>query len=109
MGKYNYGDGRTEQDPDYMVFSNRDCNYPHPIFATWWLTQFRRWGMLKSAPDYKGVSARVLRTDLYTEAMKEMGAAPKAAPLATVSLFDSTLNLKDPEGYARSFAVNSLV
>ena len=54
MGKYNYGDGRSEQDPDYMMFSNRDCNYPQPIFATWWLTQFRRWGMVKGAPDYKG-------------------------------------------------------
>ena len=108
MGKYNYGDGRIEQDPDYMVFSNRDCNYPQPIFATWWLTQFRRWGMVKGAPDYKGVSARVLRPDLYTEAMKEMGTTPKVAPLTKVSLFDSTLDLSDPEGYARSFPVNSL-
>ena len=108
MGKYNYGDGRIEQDPDYMVFSNRECNYPQPIFATWWLTQFRRWGMVKGAPDYKGVSARVLRPDLYIEAMKEMGTAPKVAPLTKVSLFDSTLDLSDPEGYARSFPVNSL-
>jgi nitrate/nitrite transport system substrate-binding protein len=91
-----------------MVFSNRDCNYPQPIFATWWLTQFRRWGMVKGAPDYQGVSARVLRPDLYTEAMKEMGTAPKIAPLTKVSLFDSTLDLSDPEGYARSFSVNSL-
>src|SRR5678816_2776694 len=55
MGKYNYGDGRSEQDPNYMIFHDRDCNYPQAIFGTWWLTQFRRWGFVKGAPDYKGV------------------------------------------------------
>ncbi len=38
MGKYQYGDGRVEQDPNYMIFSNRGCNYPHQIYAKWWLT-----------------------------------------------------------------------
>jgi nitrate/nitrite transport system substrate-binding protein len=108
MGRYDYGDGRTEQDPDYMMFSNRDCNYPQPIFATWWLTQFRRWGMVKSAPDYKAVSARVMRPDLYLDAMKDMAAPPPPPALAKVSLFDSTLDVGDPEGYARSFPINSL-
>ena len=28
LGKYNYGDGRVEQDPNYMIFSDRQCNYP---------------------------------------------------------------------------------
>jgi nitrate/nitrite transport system substrate-binding protein len=48
MGKYVYGDGRSEQDPNYMIFSSRDCNYPQRVFGTWWLTQFRRWGMVKA-------------------------------------------------------------
>ena len=59
MGKYNYGDGRFEQDPNYMIYSDRSCNYPQPIYGTWWLTQFRRWGMVKGAPDYVGVPKRV--------------------------------------------------
>src|SRR5687767_15906442 len=42
LGKYEYGDGRKEQDPFYMIYSDRNCNFPHPAFATWWLTQFRR-------------------------------------------------------------------
>ena len=33
MGKYDYGDGRVEQDPNYMIFSNRNCNYPHQIYG----------------------------------------------------------------------------
>ena len=54
LGKYDYGDGRVEQDPNYMIFSERNCNYPHQIYGKWWLTQFRRWGMTKGAPDYDG-------------------------------------------------------
>jgi len=108
LGKYSYGDGRTEQDPDYMIYSDRECNYPQPIFATWWLTQFRRWGMAKGAPDYKGVPAKVMRPDMYTEAMKEIGVTAKVAPLTKIALADSTLDINDPEGYAKSFAVHSL-
>ena len=29
-----------------MIFSQRNCNYPQLKYATWWLTQFRRWGIL---------------------------------------------------------------
>src|SRR5207237_2039213 len=72
LGKYVYGDGRVEQDPNCMIFSNRNCNYPQQIYAKWWLTQFRRWGMTKTPPDYDGIPQRVLRPDVYREAMKEI-------------------------------------
>jgi nitrate/nitrite transport system substrate-binding protein len=108
LGKYSYGDGRVEQDPNYMIFSDRQCNYPHAIFGTWWLTQFRRWGMVNAAPDYAGVVKRVLRSDLYLEAMKEMGAPAAIPELSTVKLFDSVLDARDPEKYARSFPIHNL-
>ena len=108
LGKYNYGDGRAEQDPNYMIFSSRDCNYPHRIYATWWLTQFRRWGMVKEAPDYAGISKRVLRSDIYLEAMKEMGVKVNATEEQKITLFDGTFDGKDPDKYARSFPINSI-
>jgi nitrate/nitrite transport system substrate-binding protein len=108
LGKYEYGDGRVEQDPNYMIFSNRNCNYPHQIYAKWWLTQFRRWGMTKTAPDYDGVAKRVLRGDLYLEAMKELGVAVKVAEEQKVTLFDGVFDGKDPERYARSFPIHSM-
>ena len=108
LGKYNYGDGRTEQDKNYMIFSDRGCNYPQPIFAQWFLTQYRRWGMVKGAPDYAGVAKKVMRPDIYLEAMKELGVTAKVAELQKVSLADSTLDASDPEKYAKSFAVHSL-
>ena len=58
-----------------MIFSQRNCNYPQPKYATWWLTQFRRWGMVEGTPDYEGVAKQVMRADLYEEAMKELGYA----------------------------------
>jgi nitrate/nitrite transport system substrate-binding protein len=109
LGNYDYGDGRKEQDKYYMTFSNRDCNYPHPAFASWWLTQFRRWGMVKQAPDYKSVASRVMRPDIYLEAMKEINVTPKVAELKTFALSDGVaFDASDPEKYARSFPVHNL-
>ena len=108
LGKYNYGDGRVEQDPNYLIYSDRECNYPQPVYAKWWLTQFRRWGMVKGAPDYNGVAKKVMRTDIYLEAMKEMGVTPKITEQTSVTLFDSTMDGANPEKYATSFPVHSL-
>src|SRR6187402_2751032 len=108
MGKYEYGDGRVEQDPFYMIYSSRNCNYPHQIYAKWWLSQFRRWGMTKTAPDYNGVAKRVLRSDLYLDAMREMGVKVTPPTDTKITLFDSVFDSKDPEKYARSFKVHSL-
>ena len=109
LGKYEYGDGRKEQDPYYMIYSDRNCNYPQPAFATWWLTQFRRWGMVKGAPDYAGIARRVMRPDIYTEAMKEIGVTPKVAPMTKWTFWDGgTFDAANPEKYALSFPINSV-
>jgi nitrate/nitrite transport system substrate-binding protein len=108
-GDYDYGDGRKKQDPDYMIFSTRNCNYPQPKFGTWWLSQFRRWGMVEGAPDYAGIVKQVLRTDIYEEAMKELGYAHAGQDDTPETFFDGvTFDPKDPEAYAKSFAVNAL-
>jgi nitrate/nitrite transport system substrate-binding protein len=108
LGRYDYGDGRTEQDPNYMIFSQRHCNYPHRVYGTWWLTQLRRWGLTKGTPDYAGVPKRVMRPDLYLEAMTEMGVKVTAAEEQQVTLFDGVFDGTDPEKYARSFPIHSL-
>jgi nitrate/nitrite transport system substrate-binding protein len=108
MGKYEYGDGRVEQDPNFMIFSNRNCNYPQQIYAKWWLTQFRRWGMVKTEPDYNGIPKRVLRSDIYLEAMKELGVNTKIAEEQKITLFDGVFDGTSPEKYATSFKVHSM-
>ena len=107
QGNYDYGDGRKEKDPNYMIFSNRNCNFPQKTFGLWWLSQFRRWGMVKQAPDYAGITKRVLRSDIYMEAMKEIGVTPKVQDMQKVKLFDGVFDPADPEKYAQSFAIHS--
>jgi nitrate/nitrite transport system substrate-binding protein len=109
LGRYEYGDGRKEQDPYYMIFSNRDCNYPQRAYGLWWLSQFRRWGMVKEMPDYQAIAKRVLRPDIYLEAMKEINVTTKVADLKTVTFGDgATFDASEPEKYARSFAIHSM-
>jgi nitrate/nitrite transport system substrate-binding protein len=108
LGKYDYGDGRVEQDPNYMIFSERNTNYPHQVYGKWWLTQFRRWGLVKDVPDYAGIPKRVLRPDIYLEAMKELGVGVKVQEEQKVQLFDGVFDASDPEKYARSFAVHNM-
>src|SRR5262245_55546303 len=108
LGKYDYGDGRSEQDPNYMIFSQRNCNYPHQIYGKWWLTQLRRWGLTKGAPDYTGIPKRVIRSDIYLEAMKELGVKVNIQEEQKITLFDGVFDGKDPEKYAKSFAINSI-
>jgi nitrate/nitrite transport system substrate-binding protein len=109
QGHYDFGDGRKKEDPNYMIFSSRNCNFPQPKFATWFLTQYRRWGMLPEPPDYKAVAAQVMRHDLYTAAMKEMGVKPGTLDDSPVTLFDGVkFDPKKPEEYVKAFQVNSL-
>jgi nitrate/nitrite transport system substrate-binding protein len=108
QGHYDYGDGRTKEDPNYMIFSDRNCNYPQPKYAKWWLTQFRRWGMVEGTPDYEGVAKQVMRGDIYEEAMKELGYAHGGLDNSPETLFDG--KVFDPakaEEYALSFDVKS--
>jgi len=110
LGKYDYGDGRTLEDKNYMIFNERNCNYPQRKYAIWWLTQFRRWGMVDAAPDYEGIASQVRRPDLYEEAMKELGVAHGGESWASETLFDGvTFDAKKPDEYAMSFAVKKAV
>ncbi|HEY3233968.1 MAG TPA: ABC transporter substrate-binding protein [Polyangiaceae bacterium] len=107
-GEYDYGDGRKRQDPDYMIFSQRGCNYPQPKYGIWFLSQFRRWGMLSEAPDYQSITQRVLRPDLYEQAMQELGVAHGGRNDEPETLFDGvTFDPRQPEQYVSGFAVHS--
>ena len=110
QGKYIMGDGRKLKDPNYMIFSDRNCNYPQAKYCKWWLTQLRRWGFTEGAPDYDGVTKQVMRADIYEEAMKEIGYKHGGADDKPESFFDGgKFDPKgDPEKYAAGFAVKSL-
>lgn len=110
VGKYDMGDGRKIKDPNYMIFSERNCNYPQPKYAKWWLTQLRRWGFTTGAPDYEGVAKQVMRGDIYEEAMKEIGYTGGKKDDSAETLFDKVAfdPNADLEAYAKSFSIKTL-
>jgi nitrate/nitrite transport system substrate-binding protein len=109
LGDYDFGDGRKKKDPNYMIFSSRNCNYPQPKFAKWWLTQFKRWGMVTGAPDYDGVAKQVMRGDIYEEAMKEIGYKHGGKDDSPEKLFDGKVfDPKNPDAFAAAHDINNL-
>jgi nitrate/nitrite transport system substrate-binding protein len=109
LGDYDYGDGRKEKDKYYMTFFDRQTNFPLKSHGAWWLSQFRRWSMVKEAPDYKGLVDRVHRPDIFREVAKDMGIETPREDMKKETLFDGvTFDPTDPEKYAKSFAVHSM-
>src|SRR6266542_3742532 len=109
LGDYDYGDGRKEKDKYYMTFFDRQTTFPMKSHGTWWLTQFRRWGMVKEAPDYKGIVDRVHRPDIYREVAKAMGIETPREDMKKETFFDGvTFDPAKPEEYAKGFAVHSM-
>lgn len=110
QGHYDYGDGRKKEDEYYMSFSKRNCNFPQPKFCKWFLTQYRRWGLVNAPPDYEGITRQVMRPDLYEEAMKEINYRHGGLNNEKETLFDGVTfdPAGDLESYARSFRTHNL-
>jgi nitrate/nitrite transport system substrate-binding protein len=110
QGHYDYGDGRKKEDDHYMIFSGRNCNFPQPKYCKWFLSQYRRWGLVTGTPDYQGIAKQVMRPDIYADAMKELGYEHGGEDNEPETLFDDvTFDPKgDLEAYARSFPTNNL-
>jgi nitrate/nitrite transport system substrate-binding protein len=90
-----------------MAFhQNGDANYPYLSDGMWFMTQHRRWGLLKGDPDYHAVAARIHQTALYAEAADLTGTPVPASPLRSSVLMDGSVwDGQNPARYAASFAV----
>jgi nitrate/nitrite transport system substrate-binding protein len=110
QGHYDYGDGRKKEDDHYMIFSGRNCNFPQPKYCKWFLSQYRRWGLVTGTPDYQGIAKQVMRPDIYADAMKELGYEHGGENNEPETLFDGVRfdPKADLEAYARSFPTNNL-
>jgi nitrate/nitrite transport system substrate-binding protein len=106
QGLYEDGLGRRWQDPDPLCFhAGGEANFPWLSDGMWFMTQHRRWGLLREDPDYSGVAARVNRVGLYREAAVLAGVAAPATLLRSSVLIDGRIwNGRDPAAYISSFA-----
>jgi nitrate/nitrite transport system substrate-binding protein len=107
LGHYDNGIGKKWEDPNYMKFFN-DGKVPFPYLsdAMWFLTQHKRWGLLKEDPDYLAVAKKVNQIELYSEAASQLKIAVPKDPLRSSKLVDGVVwDGKDPKAYAASFKI----
>jgi nitrate/nitrite transport system substrate-binding protein len=107
LGHYDNGIGKKWEDPNYMKFFN-DGKVPFPYLSDgmWFMTQHKRWGLLKTDPDYLGVAKKVNQIALYKEAAGALGISVPKDEMRTSKLIDGVVwDGKDPKAYANSFKV----
>ena len=69
LGRYQNGLGKTWDDPNHMKFFNDGAvNFPYLSDGMWFLTQHKRWGLLKEHPDYLAVAKQINQIELYKQA-----------------------------------------
>jgi nitrate/nitrite transport system substrate-binding protein len=104
-GRYEDGLGRRWLAPDPLHFhANGEANFPWLSDGMWFMTQHRRWGLLREDPDYLAVASRVNRVGLYREAAELAGVAAPAGLLRSSVLMDGRIwDGSDPAAYISSF------
>jgi len=107
VGDYDNGIGKKWKDPNYMKFFNDGAvSFPYLSDGMWFLTQHKRWGLLKSDPDYLAIAKKVNRIDIYTEAAKSLGISVPSDPMRSSKLIDGVVwDGKDPKAYANGFKI----
>ncbi|KEA51061.1 NrtA [Mangrovibacter sp. MFB070] len=108
LGKYEDGLGKTWQDAHAMrFFHDGEVSYPWDSDGMWFLTQFKRWGLIKTAPDYLAIARQINRVDVYKAAATTVGGVSiPASSLRKSTLMDGKVwDGTNPAAYADSFAI----
>jgi nitrate/nitrite transport system substrate-binding protein len=108
-GVYDNGNGRKWTDANYMKFYNNGLvNYPYLSDGMWFMTQHKRWGLLKSDPDYLAEAKKINQIQLYTEAATQLKVPVPKSPMRSSKLIDGVVwDGKDPVKYANSFKIHA--
>ena len=109
LGRYQNGMGKTWDDPNFMkFFSDGAVNFPYLSDGMWFLTQHKRWGLLKDHPDYLAVAQQINQIDIYKQAATASKTPVPKDLMRTSKLIDGVVwDGKDPKKYADSFAIKA--
>jgi nitrate/nitrite transport system substrate-binding protein len=109
LGRYDNGIGRKWQDENYMkFFADGSVNFPYLSDGMWFLTQHKRWGLLKEHPDYLGVAKKVNQIALYKEAAAMTGTPLPKSEMRSSKLIDGVVwDGRNPKAYADGFKVKA--
>ncbi|HEY0847845.1 MAG TPA: CmpA/NrtA family ABC transporter substrate-binding protein [Noviherbaspirillum sp.] len=109
LGRYQNGLGKTWDDPNHMKFFNDgSVNFPYLSDGMWFLTQHKRWGLLKEHPDYLSVAKQINQIDLYKQVASAMKISVPKDAMRSSRLIDGVVwDGKDPAKYADSFKIKA--
>lgn len=108
LGQYENGLGQRWQDAHGMrFFRDGEVSFPWLSDGMWFLTQMKRWGMVKTAPDYAGLARQINRIDIYRQAASAVGGiSVPAGGMRSSTLFDGKVwDGSNPAAYADSFSI----
>jgi nitrate/nitrite transport system substrate-binding protein len=92
--------GVQKYKDDYMTFFNKGVvNTPQKAHGIWFMAQYVRFGMLKSAPDYKGIAEKLILDDLYAEVAKTMSVPVQADMKPFKTSLDVPFDPSNPTEY----------
>jgi nitrate/nitrite transport system substrate-binding protein len=108
-GHYEDGLGKKWNDSNYMKFCNDGAvNFPYLSDGMWFMTQQKRWGLLKTDPDYLAVAKKINQIELYKQAASQVKVSVPKDVMRSSKLMDGTVwDGKDPKKYAASFKVKA--
>ncbi len=109
LGRYQNGLGKTWDDPNHMkFFADGAVTFPYLSDGMWFLTQHKRWGLLKDHPDYLKVAREINQIELYKQgAAAAKVSLPKSDMRASKLIDGVTWDGKDPAKYADGFKVRA--
>ena len=109
IGNYEDGLGKKWKDPNMMKFYNEGAvNFPYLSDGMWFLTQQKRWGMLKEDPDYLAIAKKINQVELYKQAASQVKVPIPKDEMRSSKFMDGVVwDGKDPKGYAASFKVKA--
>jgi nitrate/nitrite transport system substrate-binding protein len=108
-GDYDNGIGKKWKDPNLMKFyADGSVTMPYLSDGMWFMTQHKRWGLLKEDVDYLKVAKQVNQIELYKQAAAMTKTAVPKDVMRTSKLMDgATWDGKDPKAYAASFKIKA--
>jgi len=109
LGRYQNGLGKTWDDPNYMKFYNDGAvNFPYLSDGMWFLTQHKRWGLIKEHPDYLGIAKQINQIDIYKQAASASKTPLPKDVMRTSKLIDGVVwDGKNPKAYADGFKIKT--
>lgn len=109
LGRYQNGMGKTWDDTNHMkFFADGAVNFPYLSDGMWFLTQHKRWGLLKEHPDYLAVAKQINQVDLYRSVAAALKINLPRESMRSSKLIDGVVwDGKDPAKYADGFSIRA--